>query len=104
MTLVYIDSMKSIKSTCDFKTFNLNDLSWVITQAGWNIIHTIRNPNVLTSEENKASEALWKQGGKPRETVGPASYWGAKYGSSEESTNLVVRSLDHASKQRDRRF
>ena len=53
MILVCMDSMKSIKSTCDFKTFNFNDLSCVITQAGWNIIHSVRDPAVLTSGENR---------------------------------------------------
>lgn len=77
MTLVYIDSMRSIKPTCDFKTFNVNDLSCVITQAGWNIIHTIRDPAVLTSDENKGSGILWKQGSEPRETAGLVPCWGA---------------------------
>lgn len=72
MTLVYTDSMRSIKSTCDFKTFNFNDLPCVITQAGWNIIHTIRAPEAQTSKENKETGILWKCGSEPRKTVGLA--------------------------------
>lgn len=70
MTLVYVDSMRSIKSTCNFKTFNFNDLPCVITQAGWNIIHTIRAPAVPTSEENKERGILWKQGVSPGKLQG----------------------------------
>ena len=55
MTLVYIDSMRSIKSTCDFKTVNFNDLPCVITQEGWNIIHSVRAAAGLTSEEKQGN-------------------------------------------------
>lgn len=59
MTFVYIDSMRSIKSTCDLKTFNFNNLACVITQAGWNIIHTIRAPAVLGSTERIRNGILY---------------------------------------------
>lgn len=80
MTLVYIDSMRAIKSTCDFNTFNFNDPPCVITQAGQNIIHTVRAPAVLASEEGKGTRILWKCGNEPRKIVGLAPR-----GSSQES-------------------
>jgi len=72
--------MRSIKSTCHFKTFNFNDLTCVITQAGRNIIHTVRAPAVLANEESKGTGILWKRGNEPRKTIGLAPY-----GSSPES-------------------
>lgn len=102
MTLVYIDSMRSRKSTCGFQTFHFNDPPCVITQAGWNTIHVVRAPAVLTNEENKGIRTPWKCGSQPgRQDCWPLMGEGGR--EDQGGPQIVTKRLERPSERRDRR-